>query len=161
MAFYDILVELLRWHLEGKNQCLGSDLCWQRGRGDRAVFRSLFPIPEIINILMRLSFHSTAKEEENAGSLLEIEVSIITSLADAPCFWFIAQQNCETAVGWASSDNRNSIKLLASGFLCPWRERMVAGTVSVRDLMRWKIEPHRRTRPEKGNTVFRSVPIIK
>lgn len=70
MASYDNLAELLRWHLEVRNQCFGSDLCWQRDRGDRAVFRSLFPIPEIINILMRLSFHSTAKEEENAGWLL-------------------------------------------------------------------------------------------
>lgn len=73
--------------LEVRNQFFGSDLCWQRGRSDRAVFRSLFPIPEIINILMRLSFHSTAKEEENARvASSEIEVSIITSLAGAPCF---------------------------------------------------------------------------
>jgi len=70
MAFRDILAEPLRWHPEVRNQCFGSDLCWQKGRSDQAVFQSLFPILKIINILMRLSFHSTAKEEENAGSLL-------------------------------------------------------------------------------------------
>lgn len=90
------------------------------------VFRGLFPIPEVINILMRLPFSL------NGGGRGKGEGEGVTSNGNRGTnncvtrrrvlllIHSTTEQPRDRAVRVASLDNRNSIKLLASGlFLRP------------------------------------------